>query len=138
MVLPSIPTSKRWTNSNASPSRLTAPFLRLGMLEFHFLEGSRADPTRLAKQYAEIVGQPAEVLYWSSLSRAPKLRLSPTRSWRRRQLLLQYPVRKPSRGGRALCSPCSRIALEYSRSSTGSSPATLRGTSTRSRPPPDT
>ncbi|KAF9528284.1 alpha-glucosidase [Crepidotus variabilis] len=36
-----------------------------GVLDFYFLAGSENDPTEVAKQYAEIVGLPAEVPYWS-------------------------------------------------------------------------
>ncbi|KAF9528421.1 alpha-glucosidase [Crepidotus variabilis] len=36
-----------------------------GILDFYFLAGSETDPTAVAKQYAELVGLPAEVPYWS-------------------------------------------------------------------------
>ena len=36
-----------------------------GVLDFYFLAGSTTDPTELARQYAEVVGTPAEVPYWS-------------------------------------------------------------------------
>ncbi|THH14414.1 hypothetical protein EUX98_g9614, partial [Antrodiella citrinella] len=36
-----------------------------GVLDFYFLSGSETDPTEVARQYAEIVGTPAEVPYWS-------------------------------------------------------------------------
>lgn len=36
-----------------------------GVLDFYFLAGSEADPTEVARQYAEVVGRPAEVPYWS-------------------------------------------------------------------------
>ncbi|CAL1703163.1 unnamed protein product [Somion occarium] len=36
-----------------------------GILDFYFLAGSETDPTEVARQYAEIVGTPAEVPYWS-------------------------------------------------------------------------
>ncbi|TBU29276.1 alpha-glucosidase [Dichomitus squalens] len=36
-----------------------------GVLDFYFLAGSESDPTEVARQYAEIVGNPAEVPYWS-------------------------------------------------------------------------
>ena len=36
-----------------------------GVLDFYFLAGSTTDPTEVARQYAEIVGAPAEVPYWS-------------------------------------------------------------------------
>ncbi|KAE9385783.1 hypothetical protein BT96DRAFT_949592 [Gymnopus androsaceus JB14] len=36
-----------------------------GVLDFYFLAGSADDPVELSKQYAEVVGTPAEVPYWS-------------------------------------------------------------------------
>ncbi|KAI8974202.1 alpha-glucosidase [Trametes punicea] len=36
-----------------------------GVLDFYFLAGSETDPIEVARQYAEIVGVPAEVPYWS-------------------------------------------------------------------------
>jgi len=36
-----------------------------GILDFYFLAGSTQDPIAVARQYAEIVGTPAEVPYWS-------------------------------------------------------------------------
>ena len=36
-----------------------------GVFDFYFLAGSTTDPTELPRQYAEIVGTPAEVPYWS-------------------------------------------------------------------------
>ncbi|KAG6899905.1 hypothetical protein C0993_005484 [Termitomyces sp. T159_Od127] len=36
-----------------------------GVLDFYFLAGSTTDPSEVARQYAEIVGTPAEVPYWS-------------------------------------------------------------------------
>lgn len=36
-----------------------------GILDFYILAGSESDPTELARQYAEVVGLPAEVPYWS-------------------------------------------------------------------------
>ncbi|KAG6864625.1 hypothetical protein C0991_008189 [Blastosporella zonata] len=36
-----------------------------GVLDFYFLAGSTSDPTAVARQYAEVVGTPAEVPYWS-------------------------------------------------------------------------
>ncbi|KAI0657124.1 alpha-glucosidase [Cubamyces menziesii] len=36
-----------------------------GVLDFYFLSGSETDPTEVARQYAEVVGVPAEVPYWS-------------------------------------------------------------------------
>ncbi|KAJ4463880.1 glycosyl hydrolases family 31-domain-containing protein, partial [Lentinula edodes] len=36
-----------------------------GVLDFYFLAGSENDPLEVSKQYAEVVGTPAEVPYWS-------------------------------------------------------------------------
>ena len=36
-----------------------------GVIDFYFLAGSISDPTQVARQYAQIVGTPAEVPYWS-------------------------------------------------------------------------
>ncbi|EPQ50643.1 alpha-glucosidase [Gloeophyllum trabeum ATCC 11539] len=36
-----------------------------GILDFYFLAGSETDPTEVARQYAQVVGTPAEVPYWS-------------------------------------------------------------------------
>ncbi|KAF8957752.1 glycoside hydrolase family 31 protein [Flammula alnicola] len=36
-----------------------------GVLDFYFLAGSESDPTEVARQYAEVVGVPAEVPYWT-------------------------------------------------------------------------
>jgi alpha-glucosidase len=36
-----------------------------GVFDFYFLAGSEIDPGEAARQYAEIVGTPAEVPYWS-------------------------------------------------------------------------
>jgi alpha-glucosidase len=36
-----------------------------GVLDFYFLAGSTTDPTELSRQYAAVVGNPAEVPYWS-------------------------------------------------------------------------
>ncbi|KAI0669390.1 alpha-glucosidase [Trametes maxima] len=36
-----------------------------GVLDFYFLAGSENDPTEVTRQYAEVVGLPAEVPYWS-------------------------------------------------------------------------
>ncbi|PCH38495.1 glycoside hydrolase family 31 protein [Wolfiporia cocos MD-104 SS10] len=36
-----------------------------GILDLYFLAGSETDPTEVARQYAEVVGTPAEVPYWS-------------------------------------------------------------------------
>ncbi|KAF4614427.1 hypothetical protein D9613_003527 [Agrocybe pediades] len=60
-------------NSNGMDIKLrtdtTVPTLEYnvigGVLDFYFLAGSETDPTAVARQYAEIVGTPAEVPYWS-------------------------------------------------------------------------
>ena len=36
-----------------------------GIIDFYFLAGSESDPAEVARQYAQIVGTPAEVPYWS-------------------------------------------------------------------------
>lgn len=36
-----------------------------GVLDFYFLAGSETDPTEVAKQYAKVVGTPAEMPYWA-------------------------------------------------------------------------
>lgn len=36
-----------------------------GVVDLYFLAGSESDPTEVARQYAEVVGTPAEVPYWS-------------------------------------------------------------------------
>ncbi|CCM04538.1 uncharacterized protein FIBRA_06719 [Fibroporia radiculosa] len=36
-----------------------------GVLDFYFLAGSETDPTEVIRQYAEVVGTPAEVPYWA-------------------------------------------------------------------------
>ncbi|EGN96446.1 glycoside hydrolase family 31 protein [Serpula lacrymans var. lacrymans S7.3] len=36
-----------------------------GVFDLYFLAGSETDPTEVAKQYAQVVGTPAEVPYWS-------------------------------------------------------------------------
>jgi alpha-glucosidase len=36
-----------------------------GVFDFYFLAGSETDPTEVSRQYAQIVGTPAEVPYWS-------------------------------------------------------------------------
>ncbi|KAI0695583.1 alpha-glucosidase [Cerioporus squamosus] len=36
-----------------------------GVLDFYFLAGSESDPTEVVRQYADVVGLPAEVPYWS-------------------------------------------------------------------------
>ncbi|KAH9923696.1 alpha-glucosidase [Epithele typhae] len=36
-----------------------------GVLDFYFLAGSETDPLELVRQYADVVGTPAEVPYWS-------------------------------------------------------------------------
>ncbi|KAJ7494439.1 alpha-glucosidase [Mycena galericulata] len=56
-------------NSNGMDIKLTPGALEYnvigGVLDFYFLAGSQTDPTQAAQQYAEIVGTPAEVPYWS-------------------------------------------------------------------------
>ncbi|KAJ7611672.1 alpha-glucosidase [Roridomyces roridus] len=56
-------------NSNGMDIKLTEGALEYnvigGILDFYFLAGSETDPTEAARQYAEIVGTPAEVPYWS-------------------------------------------------------------------------
>ncbi|KAJ7778724.1 alpha-glucosidase [Mycena maculata] len=56
-------------NSNGMDIKLTRGALEYnvigGVLDFYFLAGSQTDPTAAATQYAEIVGTPAEVPYWS-------------------------------------------------------------------------
>lgn len=36
-----------------------------GVIDFYFFAGSTTDPTEVARQYAQVVGTPAEVPYWS-------------------------------------------------------------------------
>ena len=36
-----------------------------GVFDFYFFAGSETDPVEVARQYAQIVGTPAEVPYWS-------------------------------------------------------------------------
>ncbi|EKM83265.1 hypothetical protein AGABI1DRAFT_69538 [Agaricus bisporus var. burnettii JB137-S8] len=36
-----------------------------GVMDFYFLSGSESDPAAVARQYAEVVGLPAEVAYWT-------------------------------------------------------------------------
>ena len=36
-----------------------------GVVDFYFFAGSESDPTAVARQYAEVVGTPAEMPYWS-------------------------------------------------------------------------
>jgi alpha-glucosidase len=36
-----------------------------GILDFYFFAGSETDPTEVARQYAQVVGFPAETSYWS-------------------------------------------------------------------------
>ena len=56
-------------NSNGMDVKLTNGSLEYniigGVLDFYFLAGSTSDPTAVSQQYAEIVGTPAEVPYWS-------------------------------------------------------------------------
>ncbi|KAG6915918.1 hypothetical protein DXG01_009248 [Tephrocybe rancida] len=56
-------------NANGMDIKLTKGALEYnvigGVLDFYFLAGSTTDPTAVARQYAEVVGTPAEVPYWS-------------------------------------------------------------------------
>jgi len=36
-----------------------------GVIDFYFLAGSTSDPIEVSRQYAQVVGTPAEVPYWS-------------------------------------------------------------------------
>ena len=36
-----------------------------GVLDFYIFAGSEEDPMAVARQYAEVVGTPAEMPYWS-------------------------------------------------------------------------
>jgi len=36
-----------------------------GVIDFYFLAGSTSDPVEVSRQYAQVVGTPAEVPYWS-------------------------------------------------------------------------
>jgi alpha-glucosidase len=36
-----------------------------GVIDFYFLAGSTSDPVQVSRQYAQVVGTPAEVPYWS-------------------------------------------------------------------------
>lgn len=36
-----------------------------GVIDLYFLAGSETDPSEVARQYAKIIGTPAEVPYWS-------------------------------------------------------------------------
>lgn len=36
-----------------------------GVIDFYFLAGSTSDPIQVSRQYAQVVGTPAEVPYWS-------------------------------------------------------------------------
>lgn len=56
-------------NSNGMDVKLTNGSLEYnvigGVLDFYFLAGSTSDPAAVARQYAQVVGTPAEVPYWS-------------------------------------------------------------------------
>ncbi|KAF5371321.1 hypothetical protein D9758_004164 [Tetrapyrgos nigripes] len=53
-------------NDTESDDQVTLEYNVIGgILDFYFLAGSENDPLELAKQYAEVVGVPAEVPYWS-------------------------------------------------------------------------
>jgi alpha-glucosidase len=52
--------------NDAQPDATTLEYNVIGgVFDFYFLAGSETDPTEVARQYAEIVGTPAEVPYWS-------------------------------------------------------------------------
>ncbi|KAK0455281.1 glycoside hydrolase family 31 protein [Desarmillaria tabescens] len=52
--------------NNTEPGRPTLEYNVIGgVLDFYFLAGSESSPVEVAKQYAELVGLPAEVPYWS-------------------------------------------------------------------------
>lgn len=51
---------------NDSGSKTTLEYTTIGgVLDLYFLAGSETDPGEVARQYAEVVGTPAEVPYWS-------------------------------------------------------------------------
>ncbi|KAH7924680.1 glycoside hydrolase family 31 protein [Leucogyrophana mollusca] len=53
-------------NNTESAGAMTLEYNVIGgVLDFYFLAGSETDPNEVARQYAEIVGTPAEVPYWS-------------------------------------------------------------------------
>ena len=53
-------------SSNGSSNETSLEYNVIGgVLDFYFLAGSETDPTEAARQYAEVVGLPAEVPYWS-------------------------------------------------------------------------
>ncbi|EMD34263.1 glycoside hydrolase family 31 protein [Gelatoporia subvermispora B] len=51
---------------DSTPGKTTLEYDVIGgVLDFYFLAGSESDPTEVARQYAQIVGTPAEAPYWS-------------------------------------------------------------------------
>ena len=53
-------------NNNTDPGGPSLEYNVIGgIIDLYFLAGSTFDPTELARQYAELVGFPAEVPYWS-------------------------------------------------------------------------
>jgi alpha-glucosidase len=51
---------------DAQPGETTLEYNVIGgVLDFYFLAGSETDPTEVARQYAQVVGTPAEMPYWS-------------------------------------------------------------------------
>ncbi|KAK0186083.1 glycoside hydrolase family 31 protein [Armillaria mellea] len=56
----------RTTGTHGSPVNQLLEYNVIGgVLDFYFLAGSESSPVEVAKQYAEVVGLPAEVPYWS-------------------------------------------------------------------------
>ncbi|KAI0303290.1 alpha-glucosidase [Multifurca ochricompacta] len=56
----------RGGGNSASSSPTTLEYNVIGgVLDFYFLAGSETDPAEVARQYAQVVGTPAEVPYWS-------------------------------------------------------------------------
>ncbi|KAF5348995.1 hypothetical protein D9758_012736 [Tetrapyrgos nigripes] len=53
-------------NDTESDDQVTLEYSVVGgVLDFYFLAGSEDDPSAVGRQYAEVVGLPAEVPYWS-------------------------------------------------------------------------
>ena len=53
-------------NDTEHPGQTTLEYNVIGgVLDFYFLAGSQTDPSEVARQYAQVVGLPAEVPYWS-------------------------------------------------------------------------
>lgn len=54
------------TASDGSANKTTLEYNVIGgVMDFYFLAGSTNNPAEVSRQYAEVVGQPAEVPYWS-------------------------------------------------------------------------